>query len=180
MNDLVDLDDLRASCEKIHFFGLGFIQVKMRDGNRYHFYHPSLEAFVENPHDHRYHFTSSVLRGVLFQRIWKIVEAPYGLSAIQRFDACSPDVKPPDTRTPVRVDVVSAFVTSAGSGYYLDHTTYHQAFRHGPSPCITYLRRGPRVKEFSSILCLDGKTEACPFSQPGDEKALWEIVRDCL
>jgi len=181
---VLDLDFIRKNHTKIHFFGLGFIQVKMQDDSRYHFYHPELEPFAENPHDHRYHFTSTVLKGTLENRIWKILSGPAlpptSVPAVSRFDSCSKDVSPPDTRTPVDVEMVSTFKVTAGSSYFIDESTFHQVSLVGSEPCVTHLKRGPKTKEFSTVLLLNGKEEACPFSKNLGEFELWDIVRESV
>lgn len=180
--NLPTLDWLRAEHVKIHFFGLGFIQVKLRDGTRYHFYHPDLPAFVEHPHDHRYHFTSHVLKGTIATSIWKVVPegTEGGIPSVLRYDACSPEEPAPTERRPVAVLHVNSFYTSARSSYYLDENTFHQAQRLGEKPLITYLELGPKVKKFASILVLGEQQEDCPFSRNRPEEQLWEYVRECL
>ncbi len=189
---LLDVDYLRAHCTKIHFFGLGFVQMKMDDDTRYHFYHPfwskslwGIKAVAENPHDHRYHFTSHVLRGTLRTHVWKIVpnvipdSREGALPAVLRYDSCTPGVAAPDEKRYVMALKVSTFDVSAGSSYYLDENTYHQVEVCGDEPCVTHLVRGPKVKPFASILALPGKEDQCPFSCNQEEYELWDVVDAC-
>lgn len=187
---VLDFKKLREDCTKIHFFGLGFIQVKMKDGSRYHFYHPDLPAFVENPHDHRYHFVSTVLKGTIENHIWKIVpegpplvpppdrfKGPPGIPALLRYESCSAETPAPPETMNVMAKRVATFYVCVGSSYYLDEDTFHQASRVGDA-LITRLVRSPQVKEFASVLVLEGREEACPFSKEIPEEQLWEYVRE--
>lgn len=72
---MFDLDYLKSHCTLIHYFGLGFVQLKLRDGRRMHFYTESLPAIVgdDDVHNHRYDFTSQVLSGYLVQHIYRVV-----------------------------------------------------------------------------------------------------------
>jgi len=170
---------LRLSYQKIHFFGLGFVQVKISEEERWHFYHPSLPSFTENPHDHRYHFTSTVHRGVLESRIWKISPGDK-LNAVVRYESCTHGVQAPSTATAVDAELVSSFQVYAGSSYYLDENTFHQVSRIGQLPCITHLRRGKKVKEFASVIGFDGSKDLCPFSAPMSNSDCWTAVSECL
>lgn len=174
---------LQKNHTKIHFFGLGFVQVKMNDDSRYHFYHPELEAFAENPHNHRYYFTSTVVRGSLRNHIWEFTThqpTPGDVPAILRYESCDPATKVPDPRCPVRVKKVSTFDVHEGSSYYLDANTFHQVERLGDGPCITHLVRGPKVDDLAGVVCLEGKEDLCPFSRNLSEDELWRIVRECV
>lgn len=177
------LDLLQKSHTKIHFFGLGFIQVKMNDDSRYHFYHPELESFVENPHNHRYYFTSTVIRGSLRNHIWGFTthqEIQGDVPAVLRYESCDPTKPPPDTKCPVRVKKISSFDIHAGSSYYMDSDTYHQVERVGDAPCVTHLVRGPKVDDWAGVICLEGKEDLCPFSRNLSEDDLWRIVSECI
>jgi hypothetical protein len=177
------VDFLREHHTTIHFFGLGFVQVKMDDDSRYHFYHPSLPAFTENPHNHRYHFTSTVLRGGLRNHIWKVVvhSTEGDVPAVIRYESCDPKIMAPrGDSPPVRALKVSTFDTFAGSSYYMDENTFHQVERLGSGPCVTHLVRGPKVDPLARVVCLEGKDDICPFSRNLSDDDLWTIVRESI
>jgi len=173
------VDSLRARCYEAHFFGLGFIQVKLDRGNRVHFYHPDLPAFVEEPHDHRYWFVSEVLRGVLRNYIYELDEG--GDPVLVEYETCTADSEEeiPDPEEGGLV-YLGQFDTAAGSGYYMPVDTFHRVkplYEHGP--CVTFLRRGDVVKQFARVI-RTGEEPVCPFSRPIPDSKLWEMVEDCL
>ena len=89
----LNIDQLIKNYYKIHFFGLGFIQVKVSDSTRYHFYHKDLPAFTDHPHNHRYNFTSTCLKGRLKHNLYEVKGYVSGIdkpkSHILRYDACT-------------------------------------------------------------------------------------------
>lgn len=183
----LSVDYFRDHHKMIHFFGLGFVQVKMSEDVRYHFYHPQFQGFVETPHDHRYWFRSEVLRGSLENRIWRWGnwEDPSGkrpFNGEKRATVCTPDGSEaePFPRTRIRCDELTSFTTKAGSGYFMEEDAFHQVFASASEPCVTRLTRGPKTKEFATVLQLDGYPEACPFSKNLAVDALWEIVEACI
>lgn len=180
MSTYTDINWLKKNHKMIHFFGLGFIQIKINDIERLHFYHESLQAFVDQPHNHRYDFTSTVLKGCLRNIIWKECVASEGEPCVLRYDSCTSDkdVVTPESKTTNR-KIVSTFVTNKGSGYFMPKELFHQV-RVEVSPTITVLHRGYKEYEFSSILEPVGFQSVCPFSRNLSETELWEIVEDCL
>lgn len=183
MSDFLDINYLRANCQMIHFFGLGFVQLKLNDRERMHFYHPSLEGFAEEPHDHRYNFISKVLKGSLRNDLWRLGQESRDVAAEEievRYESCKADVKKvPESWSGVRV-YMGHTITSEGSSYHLDNNTFHQVQRVGDGPCITFLTREEPVKEFARILAEPGSENVCPFSRNLSDEQLWQIVEDCL
>lgn len=185
----LDIDWLKSVSTKIHFFGLGFIQVKQDERTRFHFYSKDLPAFVENPHDHRYFFTSEVKKGTLRNWIWKSHHGAYGLlegrahmDVMKRAVSCAPTAAEREAANKgqgvlVNAYRVSQFDVDEGSSYFMDENTFHQV-EVTKYPCVTRINRGMVLKAFANVLLL--KEESCPFSQEIDEARLWEIVRSCL
>lgn len=178
MQYLPGIDWLRVHCQMIHFFGLGFVQLKISNQQRYHFYHPYLSGFSEEPHDHRHAFFSTVLAGALKHHIWE--EHPNGDEMELQYASCrTGDVEiPPPYKTRARRS--GSFTVRAGSSYYLDADTFHQVALVGESPCISFLTKRENVKDLARVLVTVGETRACPFSRDLPEPKLWEIVYDCL
>lgn len=172
------VDWLRANATKAHFFGLGFVQVKLNDLERVHFYHADIPAFVEEPHDHRYDFVSTVLRGRLQNRIWKL--AP-GDDHEVNYESCRQNG--PDTPPGFRTGLVSLgrFNTGEHSGYHMNSETLHTVHPQLElGPVVTFVRREPPFKDFARSVRKVGAPAACPFSRPMPDDELWEIVRACV
>lgn len=177
--DDLTVDWLRANTKVAHFFGLGFIQVKLDDLTRVHFYHRDIPAFVEEPHDHRYDFISTVLRGRLQNNIWMLAPG-------DDHEVCLESCKPGAAAAPTPimktgVKLFGSFTTGAGSGYHMHAQTFHTVqpqFEYGP--VITFLKREAPVAEFARTIRRVGSPAVCPFSKPMGDDDLWEIVRRCL
>lgn len=174
----LSIDWLRANAKKAHFFGLGFIQVKLDDHVRVHFYHRDIPAFVEEPHDHRYDFVSTVKRGCLRNQIWKLIP---GDGHEVSYESCRQDGPTAPAGFQTGVSELGTFDTHEGSGYHMNAETFHVVrplFEHGP--VITLVQREMPFKEFARVIKKVGSTSTCPFSRPLLDGELWEIVRDCI
>ena len=175
----LSIDWLRANAKKAHFFGLGFIQVKLDDHSRVHFYHPDIPAFVEEPHDHRYDFISTVKRGCLRNRIWKLT--PGDDHEVGLVNCQQDHEEAPTTLCRAGVIEFGSFDTHAGSGYHMDMQTFHTVqplFEHGP--VITLVERALPSTTHARTIRRVGTSATCPFSRPLTDDELWQIVRDCI
>lgn len=168
-------DWLRAHATTAHYFGLGFVQVKLDDRRRVHFYHPDVPAFVEEPHDHRYGFVSRVLRGSLVNRVFRLVP---GDSHEVSYESCrqgGPET-PPGFRS--GLEQVGEFAVHEGSGYHVHPEAFHTV--HPETPTVTFLERELPSKEFARVVRPAGAPAVCPFSRPMPEDEVWRIVDDCV
>lgn len=184
----VSVEWLKKNHYDAYFFGLGFIQIKIDPRHRIHFYHPDIPAFVEQPHDHRYNFISTVLRGRLENRIWEMThdlvpEAQtvwYEHASCKREDAGDDDGVPePSMRYRATVQSVGSFTINEGSSYYISKDTFHTVHPDfSAGPCVTSITRTEPEKEFARIIHVD--EAACPFSKVIANDTIWKIVADCL
>ena len=167
---------LRANCIRAHFFGLGFIQVKLDDRRRVHFYHQDTPAFVEEPHDHRYDFISTVLKGTLVNHIWRLVPGDSHQVSYENCRQGGPE-PPPGFRS--GVESVGHFPVHADSGYHINSEVFHTVhpdFFSGP--VITFIERELPKKEFARAV--QSGESVCPFSRPMAEEEVWAIVEKCI
>lgn len=174
------VDNLKKNHYMIHYFGLGFVQVKVSESERYHFYHPSLQPITEDPHDHRYDFVSTVLRGKIKNTLYELGDVDYAVPCEIRWENCKKDkgvVPPPFMSKAVMTGI---FTVSEGDKYFLGRNTFHQVERVSDGPLVTKIVRGKVVKDLARILLLPGKEPVCPFSKNLPEARLWEIVEDSL
>lgn len=172
-------DHLKTKATKIHFFGLGFIQVKLNDNERYHFYNPELNAFVppEEIHDHRYDFTSSIVKGNLSQEVYTFSTKEKS-DHILRYVSCDPDYKAPTERQYVVPELLSTIHSNRGSQYKLSDKAMHKVLPVASST-ITYLQRSAKVKPFARVIS-SASEEVCPFSKDLPESELWEWVKKII
>jgi hypothetical protein len=184
--NLLNIDWLKSNAEFIHNFGLGFIQVKLSDELRMHFYHPTKTNPIvadEDYHNHRYDFTSKCLKGKLLHE-WLGISSyfninPYdwkGMVSIpvsRTPDSVQPEPVPVFAREEGYTEVYEGEIIEVGSN------EYHKVSV--SQPTITLLLRGPKVSEYAHVIKPnDGKDLICPFSNPLSVEECWKIVEDVI
>lgn len=162
------------------FFGLGFIQCKINFHERVHFYHPELVPTVnieEEIHDHRYDFTSKVLKGSLRNRIYCFGPFKNG-SHYKQSESCNEHVKIEDNpKTIGHIFIKSDTTHHCGESYSLTHDQFHTV---SSDICITHLTRTDYKKELSHVIRpLNGQV-ICPFSKKLSIDECWKIIEKCL
>jgi len=172
------IDQLRSYGVDPHYFGLGFIQLKINDSERIHFYHDELPVLVDEPHDHRYKFTSYIMQGKLTQSFWHFRPEIFGGYNMWH-ENCSPD-QPKYPVTPVTGNLNHIATTEhfAGSNYTIEADTLHTVA--ATDNCITFLRRQAMIKEMANVVRKNGDDAICPFSQPISVDACWEMIAEML
>jgi len=187
---LLKIDCLREAAASYgsspYCFGLGFIQLKLSDQARMHFWHmavPHVER--EEIHNHRYDFTSVILAGALRQELYHVRPGhatfePIIQSEWEMFETtCAPGEEGAVTTTqPVEVISLGAVNLAKGSNYSLPITAFHTT--EGTDFAITFLRRGEKVKQFAEIVKLKGAPTTCPFANPGTPEDCWEMIKLAL
>jgi len=185
----LNIDFLRNAAKEYgsepYCFGLGFVQLKLTDKTRMHFWHESVPHVErEEIHNHRYDFKSHVLAGRLNFSLYNV----QGYANIrgytpewERFDTkCVPgeaDVTMPTT-TPVHVAHLGDFRLAEGSVYKFPHDAFHTTEE--TEFAITYLEREPKVREFASVVKKHGAVSTCPFANPGTPEEAWELINLAL
>lgn len=174
---LPNIDDLIKNHIKIHFFGLGFIQVKMNRIHRYHFYSAKLPAFVEDAHNHRYDFVSWILKGKLLTNIYTFtpnVSPSYYLTKV----SCDPNKPAPEEKIFGSKNFLCQFESVAGSEYSLLDETFHTVTPIDDT--ITFIQRDEPRREFADVILPASEQSVCPFSKSIPDSELWEIIREML
>jgi hypothetical protein len=176
--NFLNIDYLRETGAKPHFF-LDFIQFKINDRERMHFWHPDLPAYgaEEELHDHRYDFESRVLAGFTTHEEWNFVEDESGT-----FELIEKSCQPGNEIAPRRIAVgeVSrggSYSMVAGSVYRFPHDRFHRIHT---KRCVTFLTRGQVVKDVARIIKPLNAPDFCPFETKLDESLLWEMMADLL
>lgn len=182
MNYDFNIDWLIANYKKIHWFGLGFIQLKIDDKQRIHFYTDKLPRTTteEEIHNHRYNFTSTIVRGTLKQNIYE-VNVYDGFTESNTHwlteETCKENDKRGFPTYPCDIKLALSEKYKTGQSYYIHHDTFHQV---SSNDAITLVKRGEYQKEFANIIFPVGMKPLCPFSVKRSENELWEIVRSLL
>ena len=177
MIDINHLDKIKF-CP--HYFGLGFIQLKINDNLRYHFYHPELCATLdeEEIHDHRYDFTSRVLKGSLYTEVYSFHKDDTG-DFIKSQVSCDPNNPIENSEIEYgRIKNLISFTVSCPDHYFINKDTYHKVSTIGT--CITKLVREPTVKKFANVIRNKNKEIVCPFKSNISTTVCWEIINECI
>lgn len=176
MNMQLKTEWLRANCEAIHYFGLGFIVVKLNDELRLHFYSPEYTSIVsdEDVHNHRYSFTSKILKGIFHQETFNVqlgVEGGYILSQ----ESCREGESMPYSY-PCSIEKIASHTYTAGSEYFIGENVFHRVKGEN---CITLIQRDKDVslrKRYAEVVRKVNAPKVCPFSVKVSEEELWEAV----
>jgi hypothetical protein len=191
---LPTIDHLRARAKshgsKPQWFGLGFVQLKLSDTERMHFWCPEIPSPErEEIHNHRYDFGSVVLAGNLLHDVYHL-DATISTDAPDRIwlDAewevfetnCAPGKEGAvETVTPCLVTQIGKFELERGSTYEFPHTSFHTT--EGTRFAITHLTRVlPRPLEYASVIKRRGAETTCPFKEKMEPEACWEHIYNGL
>lgn len=181
---LLDAQFLRHLGVVPHYFGLGFIQIKLDETWRLHVWTPDWPTIpgAENElHNHRYEFHSRVLMGALRHELAAL--CPTDDTADQKLELISVSCKPGSTEEPISrglrgVCKVGTFEVRAGGHYTLGPGAFHRSFPEGPT--VTLLQRGPIVAEEALVLRNPGSPFHCPFSIGKTSQECWDKVDEIL
>jgi len=171
-----DYDWLKSNCRLIHYFGLGFIQLKLNDAERMHFYTEELPSIMpeEEVHNHRYDFVSQILMGELKQELFEVVP---GNTHVLWKESCNVDKPVAEAGVPCGLKPKTWHIYRAGSAYGIGHETFHRV---GAKRCITLIRRSGYCKDLAEVVRQVGADKVCPFSKPIHESTLWRIVQEMV
>lgn len=174
--DDIHLDFLRETHVRLYYFGLGFIQLKIDETSRLHFYHPELPTITEDAHNHRYGFLSRILAGQLTNSLYIPVE---GDTHVLVNESCNPEIKAPGRREPIGLIDVDVQTYRTGQSYVMTDSLFHRV-KAGPTGCVTYLVRTHHTKEFAQVILPKNATPVCPFSKKIPDDELWSMMEDML
>lgn len=185
IRDLLDVNTLKTMGVTPHYFGLGFIQIKLNDTWRLHVWvtdWPTIPGAETEIHDHRYDFQAHVLAGALHHEIY-ITEAPHPTLQAGDFEIsrtnCQPGSDPGSTEEGyARALPIGVFTAVAGTRYQLNQTALHVAWPIGTT--VTLMERGPTTKDMATVLRIPGEQATCPFSLTRSESECWAKVEACF
>jgi len=174
---ILDIDFLKTNCQRIYFFGLGFIQVKLNDSERVHFYTDEFpKTSIEEVHNHRYNFKSTIMKGTIVQELFSFDLHDQGECLITK-ETCNPEIKKEFEKRRCRIKLLQRQTFSAGSSYWTDHDTLHRV---ESNDAITYLHRGSYMKDEADVIYPVSKETICPFSVKVPDEKLWEVIRSMI
>lgn len=164
---------LRDNAASIHFFGLGFIQIKMEDpAKRYHFYIREFQPFVEEPHNHRYGFFSDIIKGCLTMQTWDLIE---GNTHLLSNESCKEGSGTSEEK-PVAFKKALWSMYDTHSCYDISASVFHTVRSLGGSTITKLKRHLPYETEFAQVSRRISEEKKCPFSKKVDTDYLWGLV----
>ena len=176
---LLDIDHLRRYEATPAYFGLGFIQLKIKDNSRIHFYHEDLPVLAEEPHDHRYSFMSYILQGQFDQDLYDFHQTKHDGTHEIVWEDCKPKSGGQSEKsTPGILKKIFSGTYQAGDYYEIDADTLHTVV--GRENAITYLVRDEPYKDFAGVVREIGAEAVCPFSQSIPVDYCWEMIESML
>lgn len=164
------------------YFGLGFIQLKINDNERFHFYHPSLLPIInieEEVHNHRYDFVSEVLIGELNNKIYHFNPLITG-QYMKEYESCNANTilsKEEKNFTIGNLELFSYIKINKGEKYFMDHRTFHTL---ETSLCMTKLHRSEYFKKYAEVVKPLYGESICPFSLKLSENDCWNIIEQVM
>lgn len=161
------------------YFGLGFIQLKINDAQRIHFWvpdWPTIPGADNELHDHRYTLTSTILKGEIHNQIF----APQSC-ATPTHELIEVSCKPNASEQPTVIDRVTpmfltSFVSKVGDTYTLSTDAFHMA--HTVGPTVTFVERGHVIKEMARVMRPCNSAFVCPFSIQYSAQQCWEKIEE--
>lgn len=184
---MINLDMEYLKQFKPHYFGLGFIQLKLNKTERLHFYHPDILPIVdeEDLHNHRYDFTSHVLRGKLTSEVYYIDEIlPIGPIPSRDYELHTVSCSSEDAGKPSQligyVEPIHSvtFETGVGSKYMIRTEGFHRVAI--KEPTLTYLERGEIIFPTAQVIKKVGAPDVCPFSKKLSEDEIWNTIKEVI
>lgn len=175
---ILNIDFLKLNCQRLYFFGLGFIQLKLNNLERIHFYTNAFDktATVEEIHNHRYNFESTIVKGVLVQELFSYQMDNKGNYWITK-ETCNPATKQIFDKHLCTIKLIQRQTFSAGQSYWIDHNTLHRV---ESNDAITYLKRSCYMKNEADVVYPVDLVKTCPFSVHISDDELWEVIRSMI
>ncbi len=176
INKILDINYLKENNTRIYYFGLGFIQIVLNKYERIHFYTDELPTTNEDIHNHRYNFTSTILKGKFRNDKYKLIS---GDTHILKNESCNVDKElENNVSLTVSVELTESKEYKQGDSYDMFYNEFHAVDYTGDT--ITYLERTDIITDYAQVVYRKDSEEVCPFSNKVDVDKLWEIVESIL
>lgn len=163
------------------YFGLGFIQLKINDRHRIHFWvpeWPTIPGADNELHDHRYTLVSTILKGEIHNQIYAPIASSSPTHELIEV-SCQPNSsEEPKVIERVVTVFIASFVSKEGDTYTLSPNAFHMAQTVGPT--VTFVERGEVIKDMARVIRPIDNAFVCPFSMKYSEQQCWEKVEEIL
>lgn len=175
---ILDIDHLRSFEVDPAYFGLGFIQLKIKNNSRVHFYHDGLPVIADEPHDHRYDFISYIVQGTFEQTLWNFTPDSSGTFHMVWEDCREGETADAPSAILGNLKEMYSAEYQAGDYYQIHADQLHTV--NARNNAITYLVRQTPYKNYAGVVRKVGNSSVCPFSQPISVDKCWEMIEHML
>lgn len=173
----IDINFLKNNHQMIHFFGLGFVQLKLDNQLRMHFYHPDIKPITpdEEIHNHRYDFISNIIAGSFSQELFKVTSGDSDFYMIE--ENCKSEKLVDPVKVPVIITSLGFNHYKAGDSYTCVTSDFHRV---KTDFAITRLYRGQIMSDNALVIKNKNDESICPFSKQLSNNECWEIIESCI
>jgi len=176
---MISIDELRKRATYVHYLGLGVIKCRIGKYESYHFYSDRSPVLVNQIHDHRFGFTSTILKGVLKNTIYIIDgQDPESVLQVERGE-CKKEADREILVTNANMKELTNFTSCAGESYYIAYDTLHQIEVVTPA-LVTHLKKEPFSQIAPRFVVDTSVPHICAMSQPKTRNECWEIIEYTL
>jgi len=177
---MITIDELRQLGGYAHYMGLGVIKYVFRKNRAYHFWSDLAPAIVEDIHEHRFGFTSKVVKGELKNYIYDVVgQDPNSSLQVERGECVSGAERIIEVPNANIVEMCT-FTTVEGKAYTIAYDTLHRVECVTPKVITLLDKNLPFQQENPRFVTDANNPSVCAFSQPKSEKECWEIIEYTL
>lgn len=174
-NKLLDIDYLKANNQRLYYFGLGFIQLVLNKNERIHFYNRELTVTNEEIHNHRYNFTSYILKGTFLNTKYQLIK---GDDYILKNESCNKNIKVNDININVSVKKEETKIYTLNDSYDMFYNEFHTVA--AVDNTITYLNRGDIIMDNAQVLYPKNSNVVCPFETKISDNDLWDLIYNTI
>jgi hypothetical protein len=172
---MITVDELRALGGYPHYLGLGVIKCRVGNDRAYHFYCDRAEVLVNQIHDHRFSFKSTILRGELKNYIYEIAGTdPTSTLQVERGE-CKKGAERTIEVHNAKMKEICNYTNVEGGSYYMPYDTLHQIERLSPV-VVTYIEKEPFSQMEPRFVVDTSEPRVCAMSKPKTQDECWEII----
>jgi len=181
---MITIDKLRdlsrSYGSKPHYNGIGMIRLRVGETQAYLFYSDRSEPFVNDIHNHRYSFSSFIVKGILRTDVYKFTKSDKytDLNVVRRY---WDNTKPEILAANINLYKVYTFDAIEGDTYNIDYRVFHHVTKQTPK-LITCMTTQPEPWPVKANQFIESKSNP---SEPIDAKTMpigecWEAIEYTL
>jgi len=177
--ETLSMDYLRGLGAKPHYMGLGVIKLPINQRYSFHFYSERAEVICEDPHNHRFGFKSTIIKGTMDNYIYSAEQSETPTPYVLEFGKCEPGSSMEIVKHNVQPKVIAQFTNTAGTSYSIEQETIHKVKCVTPK-VITFLEKQRKLTEVGYFIVDTENRTPCPLSFPKPVDECWDIIEYTL